>query len=224
MVVPSHSSPTCFSSGCMVGLNKTCPNKLMIYDGIIPIACSSACKESSTHENCWTNYFGSRQTWKATLYSQNFERACPLAYSYPYSDSNSTFTCPNTTNYVITFCPSSIPNTARSVQFPEMLFSHFFVFLFLLGTGDFCHISNCFMFHLFSSITISCGNWKINPSESALTKNQKKKHKNKEPSTPRHQIQSQVEIVWCARINLFLQQFFCWVPSRWKKPIGFSWW
>ncbi|XP_013601340.1 PREDICTED: thaumatin-like protein 1 [Brassica oleracea var. oleracea] len=52
MVVPSHSSPTCFSSGCMVGLNKTCPNKLMIYDGIIPIACSSACKESSTHENC----------------------------------------------------------------------------------------------------------------------------------------------------------------------------
>ncbi|CAN6894619.1 unnamed protein product [Brassica oleracea] len=62
MVVPSHSSPTCFSSGCMVGLNKTCPNKLMMYDGIIPIACSSACKESSTHENCCTNYFGSRQT------------------------------------------------------------------------------------------------------------------------------------------------------------------
>ncbi|CAN7056745.1 unnamed protein product [Brassica oleracea var. botrytis] len=48
MVVPSHSSPTCFSSGCMVGLNKTCPNKLMIYDGIIPIACSSACKESKS--------------------------------------------------------------------------------------------------------------------------------------------------------------------------------
>ncbi|KAH0863294.1 LOW QUALITY PROTEIN: hypothetical protein HID58_080505, partial [Brassica napus] len=115
MVVPSHSNPTCFSSGCMVGLNKTCPNKLMIYDGIIPIACSSACKESSTHENCCTNYFGSRQTCKATLYSQNFERACPLAYSYPYSDSNSTFTCPNTTNYVITFCPSSIPNTTSSV-------------------------------------------------------------------------------------------------------------
>ncbi|KAL0650705.1 hypothetical protein Bca4012_093396 [Brassica carinata] len=116
MVVPSHSNPTCFSSGCMVGLNKTCPNKLMIYDGIIPIACSSACKESSTHENCCTNYFGSRQTCKATLYSQNFERACPLAYSYPYSDSNSTFTCPNTTNYVITFCPSSIPNTTRTVR------------------------------------------------------------------------------------------------------------
>ncbi|CAN7132338.1 unnamed protein product [Brassica rapa subsp. narinosa] len=114
MVVPSQSSPTCFSSACRVDLTKTCPGNLIKYDGIRPIACSSACEESKTHETCCTHYFNSRQNCKPTPYSQNFERACPLAYTYRHSNTNSTFTCPNTTDYVITFCPSSIPNTTRS--------------------------------------------------------------------------------------------------------------
>lgn len=113
MVAPSQSSPTCFSSGCMVDLNKTCPDNLKIFDGARPITCSSACKESGTTEDCCTNYFKSKQNCKPTVYTQNFELACPYAYSYPYNDNNSTFTCPNSTNYVITFCPSFIPDIPR---------------------------------------------------------------------------------------------------------------
>ncbi|KAF3599554.1 hypothetical protein F2Q69_00033411 [Brassica cretica] len=113
MVAPSQSSPTCFSSGCMVDLNKTCPDNLKIFDGAKPTSCSSACKQSGTPEDCCTNYFKSKQNCKPTVYTQNFELACPYAYSYPYNDNNSTFTCPNSTNYVITFCPSFIPDIPR---------------------------------------------------------------------------------------------------------------
>lgn len=101
-----------------------------------------------------------------------------------------------------------IPRGQFSSRKYYFLISSYFYFCWGRVTFVTYQIVSCFMFHLFSSITISCGNWKINPSESALTKNQEKKHKNKEPSPPRHQIQSQVEIVRCASINLFLQQFF----------------
>ncbi|XP_018444687.2 PR5-like receptor kinase [Raphanus sativus] len=114
MVAPSQSSSTCFSSGCMVDLNKTCPDNLKVFDGAKPISCSSACKGSGTPEDCCTNYFKSKQNCKPTSYTQNFELACPYAYSYPYNNNNSTFTCPNSTNYVITFCPSFIPDIPRS--------------------------------------------------------------------------------------------------------------
>ncbi|CAL9225906.1 unnamed protein product [Arabidopsis halleri] len=115
-VVPS--SPACSSSGCMVDLNKTCPNDLKKFSKGDLVACNSACRESKSHENCCTNYFNSKQTCKPTQYVQNFDRACPFAYSYPYNGNNSTFTCTNSTDYMITFCPSSIPNTTRSSMAP----------------------------------------------------------------------------------------------------------
>ncbi|KAG7542392.1 Thaumatin family [Arabidopsis thaliana x Arabidopsis arenosa] len=110
-VVPS--SQTCLSSGCMVDLNKTCPNDLKIFTRGDLTACNSACRKSASQENCCTHYFKSKQTCKPTPYVENFDRACPFAYSYAYNDNNSTFTCTNTTNYVVTFCPSSIPNNTR---------------------------------------------------------------------------------------------------------------
>ncbi|CAA7042782.1 unnamed protein product [Microthlaspi erraticum] len=112
-VVPSQSSHTCRSYGCVVDLNKTCPDNLKIFSGEKQISCISACKESKTSEDCCARYFKSKQECKPTLYSQNFERACPRAFTYPYSDNNSTFVCPNVTNFVVTFCPSSITNTTR---------------------------------------------------------------------------------------------------------------
>lgn len=111
IVVPSN--PACISSGCMVDLNKTCPNDLKKYARGDLVACNSACRESESHENCCTHYFMSKQNCKPTQYVQNFDRACSFAYSYAYNDNNSTFTCTNSTDYVITFCPSSIPNTTR---------------------------------------------------------------------------------------------------------------
>ncbi|XP_010439880.1 PREDICTED: LEAF RUST 10 DISEASE-RESISTANCE LOCUS RECEPTOR-LIKE PROTEIN KINASE-like 2.4 [Camelina sativa] len=115
-VVPSI--PTCISSGCMVDLSKTCPDNLKKFVGGNLVACNSACREDNSQENCCTRYFNSKQTCKPTQYVENFGRACPFAYSYAFNDNNSTFTCSNSTDYVITFCPSSIPNITGSSMAP----------------------------------------------------------------------------------------------------------
>ncbi|KAL1222944.1 PR5-like receptor kinase [Cardamine amara subsp. amara] len=116
---PSQStSGTCMSSGCMVDLNKTCPDNLKKFSGGTLIACASACQESGSYEDCCTHSFNSKQTCKPTQYVQNFERDCPSAYTYAFGDNNSIFTCSNTTDYVITFCPSSIPNITGSSMAP----------------------------------------------------------------------------------------------------------
>ncbi|CAA7042790.1 unnamed protein product [Microthlaspi erraticum] len=117
-VVPSQSSQTCRSYGCMVDVNQTCPDDLKIFAGAKQMSCISACQEFDTPETCCTRDFKSKQKCKPTLYLRNFERACPLAYSYPYSDNNSTFVCPNSTDFIITFCPSSVPKTTRSSMVP----------------------------------------------------------------------------------------------------------
>ncbi|KAL1222941.1 PR5-like receptor kinase [Cardamine amara subsp. amara] len=105
MVVPSHRSRTCTSSSCVVDINKTCPNDLLQQFKENPIACSSACQKSNTPETCCTLDFKSKQNCKPTVYTKNFERACPLAQIYAYDDNKSTITCSNSTDYVITFCP-----------------------------------------------------------------------------------------------------------------------
>ncbi|XP_010439205.1 PREDICTED: thaumatin-like protein 1b isoform X2 [Camelina sativa] len=121
MVIPSSQSSrrTCISSGCVVDLNKTCPNDLKTLVEGKPIACTSACHKSKTDENCCTGDFESKQKCKPTVYTQNFERACPSASSYAYENSNNTFVCPNSTDFTIRFCPSSnIPENTRSSMAP----------------------------------------------------------------------------------------------------------
>ena len=114
LVVPSQPSQTCISAGCLVDLNKTCPEDLGFFTGGKQIGCISACKKYNTKEICCTNDFRSKQRCKRTMYTKNFEQACPLAYSYAFEDNNSTIRCPNSTDFVVTFCPSSIPNSTRS--------------------------------------------------------------------------------------------------------------
>ncbi|XP_013611260.1 PREDICTED: probable receptor-like protein kinase At1g67000 isoform X2 [Brassica oleracea var. oleracea] len=116
MVVPSMKSQTCITAGCVVDLNKTCPQDLMNFSGEKLIACSSSCQESGTPESCCLNEFKSKENCKPTTYTKNFENACPLAYIYAYDDNNSTVICSNSTDYVITFCPTSIiPNIRTSM-------------------------------------------------------------------------------------------------------------
>ncbi|CAN7013479.1 unnamed protein product [Brassica rapa subsp. trilocularis] len=118
LVVPSQPSQTCISAGCLVDLNKTCPEDLGFFTGGKQIGCISACKKYNTKEICCTNDFRSKQRCKRTMYTKNFEQACPLAYSYAFEDNNSTIRCPNSTDFVVTFCPSSIPNSTRSSMSP----------------------------------------------------------------------------------------------------------
>jgi hypothetical protein len=46
---------------------------------------------------------------RAETYAKVFKDACPTAYSFPYDDPTSTFTCAGTStrdvDYTITFCP-----------------------------------------------------------------------------------------------------------------------
>jgi Thaumatin family len=80
---PSSSDPyRCGDPGCPTDINAICPSQLQKKDaGGKVVAC--------------TNSPG---------YAQLFKKACPTAYSYPYDDATSTFTCHNC-NYQITFGP-----------------------------------------------------------------------------------------------------------------------
>ncbi|ESQ47233.1 hypothetical protein EUTSA_v10028225mg [Eutrema salsugineum] len=109
MLVVPQGDDTCSSVGCIVDLNMTCPRELK------PIACMNACQKLKLPEYCCTGAYSSPDQCKPTLYTQNFKNACPRAYSYVFDDSSSTFTCQNSPNYVITFCPATtILNTTNS--------------------------------------------------------------------------------------------------------------
>ncbi|KAG7604174.1 Protein kinase domain [Arabidopsis thaliana x Arabidopsis arenosa] len=82
-----------------------------------PIACMNACQKFKTAEFCCTGSYSTPKKCPPSLYAKNFKNECPLAYSYAYDDATSTFTCSNSPNYVITFCPpitSNITNNNRS--------------------------------------------------------------------------------------------------------------
>ncbi|KAF3590592.1 hypothetical protein DY000_02026836 [Brassica cretica] len=77
LVVPSQPSQTCITAGCLVDLNKTCPEDLGLFTGGKQIGCSSACQKYDTKEICCTHDFRSKQRCKTTMYTHNFEQALP---------------------------------------------------------------------------------------------------------------------------------------------------
>lgn len=105
MVEVSGGSGPCASTGCNVDLNQKCPTELRVEDGG---ACRSACDAFRTPQYCCEGAYASPATCSPSVYSQMFKSACPKSYSYAYDDATSTFTCSNA-NYIITFCPSSLP-------------------------------------------------------------------------------------------------------------------
>ncbi|KAL7090277.1 hypothetical protein ACP275_12G030700 [Erythranthe tilingii] len=107
-VDPVGGSGQCNSTGCVVDINRLCPEELRTDGGG---ACRSACNAFNTTVHCCSG-----TTCRPTLYSQLFKNSCPLAYSYATDDATSTFTCPSTADYVITFCASSIPGQNISVD------------------------------------------------------------------------------------------------------------
>lgn len=85
-----------------------CPN--WVVDGTtLPIAPGFQC-------------YGTNAQWTALAepWSAFIKDACPTAYTFPFDDATSTFTCntpnlsqtnPNTMNYTITFCPGGLDGT-----------------------------------------------------------------------------------------------------------------
>ncbi|CAN8234546.1 unnamed protein product [Cochlearia groenlandica] len=120
LVAPQGGSgQNCSTTGCVVDLNGSCPLELRVTarlddgEGKQPssMGCKSACEAFRTPEYCCSGAFGTPDTCKPSSYSLLFKNACPRAYSYAYDDQSSTFTCAESPNYVITFCPS--PNTSQ---------------------------------------------------------------------------------------------------------------
>jgi hypothetical protein len=105
---PSSSDPyRCGNAGCPTDVNATCPSELQKKDaGGKVIACMSPCLAFHTDQYCCAGAYNTPQTCDPTKwpvnYAQIFKKACPSAYSYPYDDPTSTFTCQNC-NYQITF-------------------------------------------------------------------------------------------------------------------------
>ncbi|CAH8357381.1 unnamed protein product [Eruca vesicaria subsp. sativa] len=101
-------SGDCQNVGCVSDVNKICPNELTVPNpnGGDVVGCKSACEAFGRPDYCCTGAFNKPETCPPTHYSRIFKTACPKAYSYPYDDATSTFTCANA-NYSIIFCPIS---------------------------------------------------------------------------------------------------------------------
>lgn len=105
----------CKSIKCGVELNKTCPLELWLNNSDTgtndPFGCMTSCQQNQLPELCCVGLYVDDKDVKApgnctrTIYSKTFNQACPDAYSYAYD--NNYFTCPGSSNFVITFCPSS---------------------------------------------------------------------------------------------------------------------
>jgi len=97
---PAHPYD-CGNPSCAVDLNATCPAVLAdSVDGGAAIACAN--------DECRVlggNDAGSPDCTYPNQYTEFFKTACPTAYSYPYDDPTSTFTCKGFNDYAVVFCP-----------------------------------------------------------------------------------------------------------------------
>lgn len=95
----------CVPAGCTKAVD--CPRVLQDRAGGVVLGCRSACSRFNTDQYCCRGKWSSRaacnpKKWPVD-YAAVFKRAEPYAYSYPYDDATSTFTCYGDCNYRITF-------------------------------------------------------------------------------------------------------------------------
>ncbi|XP_077246565.1 thaumatin-like protein 1 [Tasmannia lanceolata] len=100
VVMGSGGTGTCGATGCIVDLNRNCPEELRVGNGE---GCRSACEAFGKPEYCCSGEYSNPNTYRPSVYSEMFKSACPKSYSYAYDDATSTFTCTGA-NYEITFC------------------------------------------------------------------------------------------------------------------------
>jgi hypothetical protein len=92
----------CTIVDCVVDLNPECPDDLKVLDGENVVACKSSCLEYDTDETCCRGEFNDLESCKNSRSAVYFKTNCPKAYSYPYNDGTSTFSCANV-NYDVVF-------------------------------------------------------------------------------------------------------------------------
>ncbi|KAG5539032.1 hypothetical protein RHGRI_019550 [Rhododendron griersonianum] len=102
-IVPSGGSGDCKPVRCLTDLNMDCPSKLQVRRNGQVVACKSACSAFNHPKDCCTGAYDNPKACKPSIYSKFFKDSCPAAYSYPYDDPTSIFTCKGA-DYLISFC------------------------------------------------------------------------------------------------------------------------
>ena len=116
-VAPQGGTGECKASTCSANVNAACRAELQVKaaDGSV-IGCKSACVAFSEPKYCCTPPNDKPVTCPPTEYSQFFEDQCPQAYTYTYDDVQSTFTCDDGPDYVITFCPYGMSTRSHNIK------------------------------------------------------------------------------------------------------------
>jgi hypothetical protein len=90
----------CGDPSCAADLNATCPQPLQDEVDAQAIACANdECRVLGGNDASSPDCIYPNQ------YTEYFKTACPTAYSYPYDDPTSTFTCKGVNDYAVVFCP-----------------------------------------------------------------------------------------------------------------------
>ena len=102
----SGTSKSCGLAACKASIN-FCPSELRVVKNGQVVECLNVCPKFGTDQYCCIGAYGNEnackpQSWPVN-YAAKFKNACPDAYSYPFDDPTSIFTCKNT-NYIIRFC------------------------------------------------------------------------------------------------------------------------
>lgn len=96
---PAHPY-SCGSPTCAANLDTTCAAPFQDKANGQVIACANdACKVLAN------NVADAAACVYPNQYTRFFKTACPQAYSYPYDDPTSTFTCKGYNDYAVVFCP-----------------------------------------------------------------------------------------------------------------------
>jgi hypothetical protein len=93
---------SCTTAACTMDLNPGCPDDLKVMGDNNVVACKSSCLAHSSDENCCRGAYNDPNVCKSNPSARYFKSNCPGAYSYPYEDGTSTYTCQNT-DYDIIF-------------------------------------------------------------------------------------------------------------------------
>jgi hypothetical protein len=100
----------CLTAACATNMDAAniCPDILQIKDaGGNIVGCNSACNVLHQDQYCCANTYANAatcdpNTWPVN-YTAIFKQAVPYAYSYPFDDGTSVFTCINDCSYQIIF-------------------------------------------------------------------------------------------------------------------------
>ncbi|KAL5079048.1 hypothetical protein RYX36_007469 [Vicia faba] len=141
-IVPLNSSGKCNITGCPTDLNAVCPTELKAMNNGTLVGCQGPCAAFNLQVFCCAGSLSTPETCEPSVYANIFKTACPTAYSYPYDDSTSTFSCP-ATDYHVVFCPANstslnpVDKAGSSVSVGESLIAGSGTTRWLSTSGDF---------------------------------------------------------------------------------------